>query len=128
MNKLLVTLVTIAGFQSILFGIMWVASPYNIAASFGIYSLAEGLGLSSQIGDVGAFFTGIGLMMLLAVYTLNSVWFYAPALLLGLTAVYRVLAWVILDASFATQFIAGEVLLVVLLMLTASRVVKKSNI
>jgi hypothetical protein len=35
---------------------------------------------------------------------------------------------VILDASFATQFIAGEVLLVVLLMLTASRVVKKSNI
>jgi hypothetical protein len=67
-------------------------------------------------------------MMLLAVYTLNSVWFYAPALLLGLTAVYRVLAWVILDASFATQFIAGEVLLVILLMLTASRVVKKSNI
>ena len=64
MNKLLVTLVTIAGFQFILFGSMWVASPYNIAASFGIYSFAEGLGLSSQIGDVVAYFTGIGLMKL----------------------------------------------------------------
>jgi hypothetical protein len=60
-------------------------------------------------------------MMILAAYTLRSIWFYAPAMLLGVTALFRVISWAAHDATFATQFIIIEILLITLLLVTSKR-------
>ena len=119
MNKFLVVLNAINGILFIGIGLLWVISPYEAGANFGILEISEGLGRSSLIGDVGSYFFCIGLMMILAAYTLKSIWFYAPAMLLGVTALFRVISWAAHDATFATQFIIIEILLITLLLVTS---------
>ncbi len=121
MNKFLVVLNAINGILFIAIGLLWVISPYEAGANFGILEISEGLGRSSLIGDVGSYFFCIGLMMILAAYTLRSIWFYAPAMFLGVTALFRVISWVAHDATFATQFIIIEILLITLLLVTSKR-------
>ena len=121
MNKFLVVLNAINGILFIGIGLLWVISPYEAGANFGILEISEGLGRSSLIGDVGSYFFCIGLMMILAAYTLRSIWFYAPAMLLGVTALFRVISWAAHDATFATQFIVIEILLITLLLVTSKR-------
>ncbi len=121
MNKFLVVLNAINGILFIAIGLLWVISPYETGANFGILEISEGLGRSSLIGDVGSYFFCIGLMMILAAYTLKSIWFYAPAMLLGVTALFRVISWAAHDATFATQFIIIEILLITLLLVTSKR-------
>lgn len=121
MNKFLVVLNAINGVLFIAIGLLWVISPYEAGANFGILEISEGLGRSSLIGDVGSYFFCIGLMMILAAYTLRSIWFYAPAMLLGVTALFRVISWAAHDATFATQFIIIEILLITLLLVTSKR-------
>ena len=121
MNKFLVVLNAINGILFIAIGLLWVISPYKAGANFGILEISEGLGRSSLIGDVGSYFFCIGLMMILAAYTLRSIWFYAPAMLLGVTALFRVISWAAHDATFATQFIIIEILLFTLLLVTSKR-------
>ena len=121
MNKFLVVLNAINGILFIAIGLLWVISPYKAGANFGILEISEGLGRSSLIGDVGSYFFCIGLMMILAAYTLRSIWFYAPAMLLGVTALFRVVSWAAHDATFATQFIIIEILLITLLLVTSKR-------
>ena len=75
MNKFLVILNTINGILFITIGLLWVVSPSIAGANFGILEIPEGLGRSSLIGDVGSYFFCIGVMMILAVYTLRSIWF-----------------------------------------------------
>ena len=121
MNKFLVVLNAINGILFIAIGLLWVIFPYEAGANFGILEISEGLGRSSLIGDVGSYFFCIGLMMILAAYTLRSIWFYAPAMLLGVTALFRVISWAAHDATFATQFIIIEILLITLLIVTSKR-------
>jgi|TARA_E500000081_G_C5999948_1_gene290717 hypothetical protein len=121
MNRFLVVLNAINGILFIAIGLLWVISPYEAGANFGILEISEGLGRSSLIGDVGSYFFCIGLMMILAAYTLRSIWFYAPAMLLGVTALFRVISWAAHDATFATQFIIIEILLITLLLVTSKR-------
>ncbi len=121
MNKFLVVLNAINGVVFIAIGLLWVISPYEAGANFGILEISEGLGRSSLIGDLGSYFFCIGLMMILAAYTLRSIWFYAPAMLLGVTALFRVISWAAHDATFATQFIVIEILLIALLLVTSKR-------
>ena len=121
MNKSLIILTTINGFIFLILGLVWAISPYNAGANFGILVIPEGLGRSSLIGDIGSYFFCIGTMMILAAYTLKNIWFYAPAMLLGVTALFRILSWGIHDATFATQFIVIEILLVILLLITSQR-------
>ena len=120
-NKLLVTLTSINGFIFFVIGVLWVVSPYDTGANFGIFTIPEGMGRSSLIGDIGSYFFCIGTMMMLAAYTLKSIWFYAPAMLLSITALFRIISWGIHDATFATQFIAVEILIVSLLLITSKR-------
>ena len=121
MKRFLVVLNAINGILFIAIGLLWVISPYEAGANFGILEISEGLGRSSLIGDVGSYFFCIGLMMILAAYTLRSIWFYAPAMLLGVTALFRVISWAAHDATFATQFIIIEILLIALLLVTSKR-------
>ena len=122
MNKFLIILNTINGFIFIVLGLVWIISPYDAGANFGILVIPEGLGRSSLIGDVGSYFFCIGLMMILAAYTLKSIWFYAPAMLLSVTAIFRVISWAVHDATFATQFIVIEIVLVAILLITSRKV------
>ena len=121
MNRFLVVLNAIKGILFIAIGLLWVISPYEAGSNFGILEISEGLGRSSLIGDVGSYFFCIGLMMILAAYTLRSIWFYAPAMLLGVTALFRVISWAAHDATFATQFIIIEIILITLLLVTSKR-------
>lgn len=121
MNKFLVVLNAFNGILFVAIGLLWVISPYEAGANFGILNISEGLGRSSLIGDVGSYFFCIGLMMILAAYTLRSIWFYAPAMLLAVTALFRVISWAAHDATFATQFIIIEILLIILLLVTSKR-------
>ena len=122
MNKFLIILNTINGFIFIVLGLVWIISPYDAGANFGILVIPEGLGRSSLIGDVGSYFFCIGLMMILAAYTLKNIWFYAPAMLLSVTAIFRIISWAVHDATFATQFIVIEIILVAILLITSRKV------
>ena len=118
-NKAIKLLVLLCGILFLVTGLRWLLAPAGIAPDFGL-ALGSGIGLSSQVGDMSAFFLTLGVCMLMGLTTQRSVWYYPPIILLSLTAVGRVLAWLIHDAALATQLIAPEVI-VSLVLLFASR-------
>ena len=118
-NTAIKLLVLLFGILFLVTGLRWLLAPAGIAPDFGL-ALGSGMGLSSQVGDMSAFFLTLGVCMLMGLTTQRSVWYYPPIMLLSLTAVGRVLAWLIHDAALATQLIAPEVI-VSLVLLFASR-------
>ena len=118
-NTAIKLLVLLFGILFLVTGLRWLLAPVGIAPDFGL-ALGSGIGLSSQVGDMSAFFLTLGVCMLMGLTTQRSVWYYPPIILLSLTAVGRVLAWLIHDAALATQLIAPEVI-VSLVLLFASR-------
>ena len=119
MNTAIKLLVLLFGILFLVTGLRWLLAPAGIAPDFGL-ALGSGIGLSSQVGDMSAFFLTLGVCILMGLTTQRSVWYYPPIILLLLTAVGRVLAWLIHDAALATQLIAPEVI-VSLVLLFASR-------
>lgn len=83
--------------------------------------LLDGPALSSQIGDVGALFLGMGLMLLTALVTLERTWFIAPAILLLLVAVLRILAWLFHGAALMMPMIVAEIVIGGLLLLASRK-------
>ena len=118
-NTAIKLLVLLFGILFLVTGLRWVLAPAGIAPDFGL-ALGSGIGLSSQVGDMSAFFLTLGVCMLTGLTTQRSVWYYPPIMLLLHTAVGRVLAWLLHDAALATQLIALEVI-VSLVLLFASR-------
>lgn len=118
-NTAIKLLVLLFGILFLVTGLRWLLAPAGIAPDFGL-ALGSGIGLSSQVGDMSAFFLTLGVCMLTGLTTQRSVWYYPPIMLLLLTAVGRVLAWLLHDAALATQLIAPEVM-VSLVLLFASR-------
>ena len=62
-------------------GLQWIIAPARIAEQLGM-PLLEGVGLSTQIGDMGSFFITVGAMTLIGAITTTRHWFYAPSMLL----------------------------------------------
>lgn len=120
MKTFLRVLVTLPAILFVLMGLRWAVDPTGAAAGLGM-TLLDGVGRSSQIGDVGALFLSMGIMMLLALITARRNWFYAPALMLTLVAVFRLLAWLVHDAALALDMIVVEVLVASVLLFAASR-------
>ena len=118
-NTAIKLLALLFGILFLVTGLRWLLAPAGIAPDFGL-TLGSGIGLSSQVGDMSAFFLTLGVCILMGLTTQRSVWYYPPIILLSLTAVGRVLAWLIHDAALATQLIAPEVI-VSLVLLFASR-------
>jgi hypothetical protein len=113
----------LVGLPAVLFvviGLRWAVDPTGAAAELGM-TLMDGVGRSSQIGDVGAFFLGMGTMMLLGLITQARIWFQAPALLLALTAVLRLLAWLVHDAALALDMIIVELVICAILIIASGR-------
>jgi hypothetical protein len=120
MLKLFRILVCAPGILFIFIGLRWAIDPAAAAQGLDV-PLLEGLARSSQIADTGAFFLGMGLMILTGLLSSRKVWFHAPAMLLVITALYRLIAWLIHHAAFAPQLIAIEVIIAIILIIAAQK-------
>jgi len=118
-NVALKAIVLLCGVLFIVTGLRWLLAPAGVAPEFGL-ALSTGVGLSSQIGDMSAFFLTLGVSILMGLTTGRAIWYYPPMILLSLTTVGRILAWLLHDAALATGLIAPEVI-VALILLIASR-------
>ncbi|MEH6582343.1 MAG: hypothetical protein V7754_10445 [Halioglobus sp.] len=125
MNKALRVVVALTALLFVMLGIRWLVDPAGSAAGMGM-PLLEGIGRSTQIGDLGAFFFGGGVMVIIGLLTNRRSWFYAPTILIASTALFRVIAWLAHDAAFATEQIAVEVIVTALLLAAASRLADKA--
>jgi hypothetical protein len=119
MNKVLKLLVLLPAILFLVTGIRWLVAPAGIAPNFGL-TLADGIGLSSQIGNMAGFFLTLGSCMLIALISERRSWYYPPMMLLAITALGRVLAWLLHDATLAGSQIMVEVV-VAFILLVASR-------
>jgi uncharacterized membrane protein len=120
MNKILSALVFLPAILFLVTGLRWLVDPAGIAPAFGLV-LGDGLGLSSQVGDMSSFFLTIGILMLVALVTGRRVWYYPPAMLLLLTAIGRLIAWLVHDAALAPQQIGVEIVVTVILLVASRR-------
>ena len=120
MNSLLRALVALPAIGFLVIGLRWAIDPSSAASDLGM-TLLSGVGRSSQIGDVGALFLSMGSMILIALTTGQRSWFYAPALMLSLIAVLRILAWLLHGAALTLDMIILEVIVASLLLLASSR-------
>ena len=114
----------VAGLLGALFfvmGLQWILSPANIAESLGMPLLA-GVGLSTQIGDLGSFFITVGAMTLIGAITTTRHWFYAPSMLLLVAALYRTLSTLLYGAPFVISAIAVEVVVGLFLIFVSSKI------
>jgi uncharacterized membrane protein len=123
MKKVLRVIVLLPAILFIGIGMRWLVDPQGAAAALGM-PLLDGIGRSSQIGDVCGFFLVTGIMVVLGVITGKRAWFQAPALLLMMIAIFRILAWLLHDAALATSMIAVEVVLAVLFVFASARLTK----
>ncbi len=114
----------LAGLVGILFflnGLQWIISPANVAESLGM-PLLEGVGLSTQIGDLGSFFITVGAMTLIGAITTTRHWFYAPSMLLLVAALYRTLSTLLYGAPFVMSAIVVEVVVGLFLIFVGSKI------
>lgn len=121
MNKILRGICFLPAILFIVMGIRWAVAPEGVATELGM-TLMEGRGLSSQLGDIGSFFLGGGIIIVLGLVTLNKTWLYAGALLTALAAVYRVIATVVHGVDLVVDGIAVEIVITGLLLFAASRI------
>jgi len=124
-NRALMVLVALPAVLFVVMGLRWLVNPAGIAPEFG-FDLSQGLGLSSQVGDMSAYFLTLGVCMLTALASGRRIWYYAPILLLSLTAMGRILAWVVHDAAFAADMIAAEIIISVILLVASRRLPEKA--
>ena len=120
MNKVLRLLVLLPAILFLVMGVRWLVAPAGIAPDLGL-TLAEGVGRSSQIGDMSGYFLTLGSCMLIALISERRSWFYPPMMLLAVTALGRIVAWLWHDATFALSQIMLEVVVVLVLLLASRR-------
>ena len=91
----------------ILVGLGWLWAPGLVSARLRM-PLLEGDGLSTQIGDLAAFFLTMGGAIMIALRTNRSVWLYPPIMMLLFAATGRVIAWLGHGAGLALDMILVE--------------------
>jgi len=125
-NKILRVVTVLPGILFVVIGVGWVVDPASAATGVGM-PLLEGIGRSTQIGDLGSFFLTMGLLILVGVTTLERVWFYPPMMLLGLAAIFRIVAWLVHGAALAGSMIAVEIIVTALLYVSTIRLCEKRS-
>ena len=114
MNRVLQVLVTLSGLLFLGIGLRWLIDPASAAAQLGM-PLLDGVGRSTQVGDMMGFFITLGSSILIALVTAKRTWYYPGIMLLGVAAVGRLLAWSMHDAALAVDMIAAEAVIASLL-------------
>lgn len=102
-------------------GIQWLATPASAADAFGM-TLLDGLGRSTQIGDLSAFFIAAGGLGVAGLLRNDKSLLLAPAALVGCAALFRTVAFAAHGAPFATQFIVVEVVMLSVFLAARSRI------
>lgn len=105
-------------------GVMWLVAPAGAAGALGA-TLLEGTGLATQIGDSASFFVCSGLFMLYGAYARNASYLMAGALLIGLVAPARLIAWQVHGAALTLQPIVAE-LITFAVVFAAARALRRS--
>ena len=120
MNKVLKLLVLLPAILFVVTGVRWLVAPAGIAPHFGL-TLAEGIGLSSQIGDMAGYFLTLGSCMLIALISERRSWYYPPMMLLAIATLGRIIAWLLHDATLTVGPIMVEVAVSLILLLASRR-------
>ena len=110
LDKAIRIIAGLVGLMLFVMGLRWLVDPGGAAAEIGMEVL-EGLARSSQIGDLGAFFVVGGGFALLGVITRSAILLYTPAALVGVAALFRLLAWLVQDAALAPELIVAELVM-----------------
>ena len=126
-DKFIKALVLVPGLIMLSNAIKFVISPIDVAGYLGM-PLLEGIGLSTQLADLGAFFTFSALLIFYGVIYSKGEYLRITALLLGLAAILRVIAWGANGAAFATELIVAEIVLVIWLLAGAVYLDKLNNL
>ena len=117
-KRLFALIVMLPGLLFVTMGLRWLVDPAGIAPSLGL-TLETGFGLSSQVGDLSAFFLVAGLSILIALITRTRSWYYPPVMLLLIAATGRLIAWLVHGAAFVPETIAFEVVVAALLLIAS---------
>ena len=125
MNNVLKGLVLVFAVSFLITGLRWLVAPVGVATTFGL-TLDKGVGLSSQVGDMSAFFLTLATCLLIAVISGRRSWYYQAIMLLSFTAIGRILAWLVHDAALALDLIAPEVVVSIILLVASRRLAKEA--
>ena len=125
MNNVLKGLVLVFAVSFLITGLRWLVAPVGVAPTFGL-TLDQGVGLSSQVGDMSAFFLTLATCSLIAVISGRRSWYYPAIMLLSFTAIGRILAWLVHDAALALDLIAPEVVVSIILLVASRRLAKEA--
>ena len=99
----------------------WLLDPATAAQGLGMNYL-DGIGRSSQVGDMTAFFTFIVVMCVMGAITQTGHYLRSAGLLLILAAVFRTSAWAFHGAELASTFIVFEIVMAALLFFSGAKI------
>jgi len=120
-GKIALGLSALFGLVFSLIGLLWLVAPAIAAGALGA-SLLQGTGLATQIGDSSSFFFCAGVFLLFGVFRRNASLLVAGALLIGLVAPARVVAWHLHGAALTLDTIAVELLTLAVALVAAAAV------
>jgi hypothetical protein len=120
LNKVLKLLILFPAIFFIVTGVRWLVAPAGVAPMFGV-TPGEGVGLSSQVGDMTGFFLTLGSCILIALVSARRTWYYPAIMLLAITALGRIVAWLVHDASLPMGLLAPEVIIALILFVASRR-------
>jgi len=126
-NNVIKIIAAVPGIPMLVNALMFILQPGTVTADLGM-PLLEGVGLSTQLADLGAFFTFSALLIFYGVLKSKGQYLRIVALLLGLTALLRAVAWLVNDAALASTLIGAEILLVVWLWISAKYIDKLKQV
>ena len=105
--------------------VAFILTPQTVVESLGM-SYLDGLGRSTQIGDMGSFFACSSLFIIYGAFRDKPQWLMAGAYLLIAAAAYRLMATLLHGADFAQTFIGVEIVIFTWLVV-ASRFFPQAN-
>ena len=117
MLTLLRTLTGLAGLGALVIGGMWWYQPETAAGLLGA-SLLDGTGRSAQIGDSGAFFMGVGVLLLWGAVRQRSVFILIGGCLVGLVAPGRILSATLHGGAVTTPEVVVEGVIFLIALMT----------
>ncbi|MBL4679274.1 MAG: hypothetical protein JKY88_00965 [Pseudomonadales bacterium] len=117
-KNIIKVLAVIPGLLMLLNAIGFMTNPEQTANDLHM-TLLDGLGRSTQIGDMTSFFMGTAILIFVGVIHFKGRWLYAGALFLGGAALFRSMAAVMHGADWAIQYIIIEIVLTIWLCATA---------
>ena len=119
MVTLLRIMTALSGLGLLLVGIIWWLQPATAAEILGA-SLLNGTGRSTQIGDSGAFFIGVGGLLALGAIRNQAALVMSGGVLVGLVIPGRVLSAATHGGAWPRDEITGACIVVIVALLTAS--------